>query len=547
MKTKELYVMGIDCGSLSARVVISRISDGVIVSSCAGEYPHGILSGQLPDGTGLPEGMFLYMAEDYIELLPRIIGEAMGQSGITPEQIVGVGVDATSCTIVPCTENGTPLSLLPENRKNPNAYIKSWKYHDVQEQADRIEETARACEEQILENYGGTISCEFMLPKVMKIYEEDPEIFRETIYYVDLCDWLTWKMTGTLTRSSNAAGFKNLWSREKGYPSEEFLDGLYEGFGRQYAQKVYSGKIYMPGECCGRVNAEGVRWLGLQAETAVSAGMMDGHASAVSLGLGKSGEMGIIIGTSNGIPFISKKLSRMKGVLGVVKDGIIPGFYGYAAGQIATGDMLSWFVKNQVPAEYLQEAEEKNCSIHALLCEKAGACGPEHNSLTVLDWWNGNRSILCNQQLTGIIQGLTLETKPEEIYCGMLQGIACGTRIILEHSHKNGVEISDIYACGGIPSKNPFFMQQYANILNRDIQVASEANSSALGSAICAAAAVGTEKGGYESLQHAMEQMRIRNVTTYRPQKEYTEQYERIYQRYHELYILLGTREKQEK
>lgn len=535
--------MGIDCGTQSARAVIVRVKDGSIVSDFAMAYPHGILSETLPDGTILPKGFVLCLAEDYLEVLPVIVKGVLKKAGIPAERLIGIGVDATSCTVVPCTKDGTPLALLPGYRQNPHAYIKLWKHHDVKKQAEEIERVAARRGERFLAYYGGSVSCEWMLPKVLQIYEEDRELFDRTTHYVDLCDWLTWRLTGRLTRSVNSAGFKGLWSARDGDISREFLDELYEGFGEAYHRKVLSGPVLLSGALCGYLSRTGADWLGLPAGLAVSAGMMDGHACVVSMGMKHAGEMALIVGTSNAIPILGDRLSAIKGFCGVVRDGIIPGFYGYTAGQIATGDMLDWYINNMASAQYHEEAKRQGISLHALLSKKAEKSRPEKNSLTILDWWNGNRSILCDQQLTGTIWGLTLSTRPEEIYCAMLQGIACGTRIIMEQGRECGIDIRKVFACGGIPRKDPFFMQQYANILNISVYAANETNSSAHGSAVCAAAAAGKAAGGYGSLIEAMEQMRMKDLIEYRPQQAYREDYEAIYRRYCRLHWILGSRD----
>ncbi|MCI8401069.1 MAG: ribulokinase [Lachnospiraceae bacterium] len=539
------YTLGIDCGTQSARAVIVRVKDGSMVSDFDMAYPHGILSETLPCGLSLPRGFVLAMAEDYLEVIPVIVQGALKKAGISGEDLVGIGVDATSCTVIPCTEDGTPMAMLPEHGQNPHAYVKLWKHHDVKRQAREIEALAQRRGERFLAYYGGVVSCEWMLPKVLQIYEDDREIFDRTAHYVDLCDWLTWRFTGKLTRSVNSAGFKGLWSAEEGDISREFLNELHDGFGEAYYAKVLKGPVLLSGARCGRLCQEAARWLGLPFGIVVSSGMMDGHASVVSMGMKRAGEMALIVGTSNAIPILADHLKDIEGFCGVVRDGIIPGFYGYTAGQIATGDMLDWYINNMVTARYTQEAGRLGVSLHKYLSEKAKESFPERNPLTILDWWNGNRSILCNQQLTGTIWGLTLSTKPEEIYCAMLQGIACGTRIIMDQGRACGIDIKKVFACGGIPRKDPFFMQQYANILNMPVYAANETNSSAHGSAICAAAAAGRAEGGYASLAQAMEHMHIRDLTEYRPQQEYAAAYEKIYERYCRLHWLLGSRNRE--
>jgi len=542
MKIKsDLYVIGLDCGSLSARAAVIRVSDGQVISEAGAAYPDGIINGKMPDGETIPDDYFISGAEDYLTVLPLTVRRAVKKAGIKPEQIIGVGADATSCTLVPCAEDGTPLSSLEQYKNRVHAYIKLWKHHCVQKQADRITAVAKKRNEEFLLRFGGEASCEWMLPKVMQIYEEDPEIYARTAYYLDMCDWLSWRMTGVLTRGADPAGFKGLWSSEKGDISDAFLNELYPGFGLSYRKKALNGKVIENGKQCGMLCHSASEWLGLPEGIAVSSGMMDGHASSIGAGMRNSGEATLIIGTSNAIPFLSDRFLSVKGISGIVKDGIIPGLFGCVAGQFATGDMLGWLIENAIPASYEREAEKLNCTMHELLTAKARKSIPERNRLSVLDWWNGNRSILNNPLLKGNIWGLTLDTRPEDIYCAMLQGIACGTKVIFDQCHTGGLKISRVIACGGVPCKNGFFMQQYANILGKDIYAAKFPNSSALGSAVCAASAAGEENGGYDTLTDAMKHMSIHDFTEYHPSKENMHAYEVIYDRYHTLYDLLGS------
>lgn len=540
-RNREKFVIGIDCGSLSARAALVRVSDGEVISSCCEDYGGGIITGHLPSGTPLPDDYVLMSAEDYISVIPSIIRGVLRESRIDVEQIIGIGVDSTSCTAVPCLGDGRVLSTLDGMEREPHAYIKMWKHHCVQPQVEQLEKAFQISGEDFLEKHcGGQVSGEWMLPKVLQIYQDSPDIYKRADYFFDLCDWLTFLMTGRPTRCYNSASFKGLWSPDRGDISYDILLDIDPAFAESYRRKALIDPVVCHGQRCGRLSAQGGVWLGLPAGIAVSAGLMDGHAAAIAGGMSESGDMAIIIGTSNAIPFVMDRFVPVAGLCGIVKGGIIPGLYGYTAGQSATGDMLSWFVGRSIPGEYMAEAAQRGVDIYSLLAEKAAQRLPEKNPLTVLDWWNGNRSILCDQRLSGTIWGLSLSTAPEDIYCAMIQAIACGTRVIIEQCEASRLRFRQITACGGIPRKNRFFMQQYANILNRPILVADIREASALGSAICAAAAAGAQSGGYDSLRLSAAAMCTRRRICYEPCAEQKKDYAQIYGRYCRLHDLLG-------
>ena len=536
---KEAYVIGVDYGTLSGRAVVVRVADGAVLACCAKSYAHGVLTEALPDGTPLPDGFAMAVAEDYLDVLRDTVRSAVREAGVPPDSIIGIGVDATSCTMVPSDRAGNPLSANPAFAGDPHAYIKLWKHHATLPQTQRLTEAARERREPFLSRCGNHPSCEWMIPKIMELREKSPEAYRAAERCTDLCDWLTWRLTGTLTRSVGAMGFKSHWSADRGYPSEDFWDCLYPGFGAEVREKL-EGPVLPIGSRAGVLCAEAARRLGLPAGIAVAVGTLDGHSCTAALGIRAPGDAALVVGTSNVLTFVSGDLHEIDGICGVVYGGLVPGMFGYDSGQSGTGDMLDWFVQHAVPASYTQEAAAAGISIHALLCEKALRREPWNNPLTVLDWWNGNRNVLCNLSLPGVIWGLTLQTRPEDIYCAMLQAIACGTRKILEQCGNYGLMFRSISACGGIPAKNPFLMQQYADLLALPVRVSGHPNVPALGAGIYAAAAAGSENGGYASLEEAVHAMGIWDFLTYHPDPERAEAYEALYRRYRALHDLLG-------
>lgn len=526
-------VFGIDYGTQGARAALVRVCDGKILGTAGRSYASGVVQDAMPGGRPLPEHTALAVPGDYLAVLPELVSECLETSGVEAKDVAGIGVDATTCTLLPVDEAGEPLAEQERFRENPHAYMKLWKHHGPVVQTRRLEELARKKQMRFIRCCGGHLSCEWAVPKIMEIREEDEALYRETAYFVELADWVNWKLCGTgqrMHRSAALAGLKSFWSKSEGYPPEAFFDELYPGFGEELRQKLWGepDDLILPGSCAGRLCPDMARWLGLPDGIALSAGVADGHSSMMALGIHEAGTASLVIGTSNVMAFLDDELREIHGICGVVEDGIIPGFYGYDTGQSATGDMLGWFVDSCVPESYAQEARKRKMDIHELLCEKAEHAGPWKNTLTVLDWWNGNRNVLCDMNCRGQIAGLTLGTRPEDIYCAMLQSIACGTRVILKRCREYGVDIKKILVSGGIPQKNHLLVSQYANLLHMPVHLAEETQLPAKGAAVSAAAAAGL----YDSFYAAMEHMKTKDFLVFEPQEEHAAAYEHIYQRY---------------
>lgn len=533
------YVIGIDYGTLSARAAVVRVSDGEIMGTCAYPYPHGVMSGKLPDGTLLPDQFALAQAEDYNEALEVTIKGAIENAGIDGRDVVGMCVDATACTVVPVDEDMQPLSLMSEFKSHPHAYIKMWKHHAAAPQTVRANALAKSMNMPFLKACGGEMSSEWMIPKLLEMRENDREAYDRMAVAFDLCDYLTMKLTGKITRGLGSAAFKSNWVAGIGYPSAEYLDGLSEGFAEEYA-RLLAGDVIKPGERAGELSPEMAEKLGLPAGITIAGGILDGHTSIPTSGLSKSGDVSLVIGTSNVSAVLTEKPVPVPAGTASAMDGFAPGLFAIDSGQSCTGDMLGWYMKYMLPAYIEREAEAKDMSVFDYLNALAEEACPWMCPVTVLDWWNGNRNVMCNLNLKGNIQGINLNTRPEDIYTAMVQAIACGTRRILEDCEDKGVEIKNIVACGGIPQKNPFLMQQYANILGKKVSVACANEGPATGSAIFAACAAGV----YESYGEAVSHMKARNYVEYMPDVKHSAEYERIYARFKRYYELLGESDK---
>ncbi len=540
---EEKYVVGLDYGTLSARAVLVSVSDGRVIEESVYPYPYGILdtvSGLTSDGTGfLPADYALQEIDDYIDAMFHTIREVVENAGCQAEDVIGIGIDATSSTFLPLLENKEPLCKAQQFCRNPHAYLKLWKHHGAQTQADQITALANERKEPFMMRCGGKVNAEWMLPKLMEIVEKAPDVYEAADNFMEVSDYLVYLLTGEITRCMCHAGYKLLWNEEDGYPSEDFLRALHPQLSS--LKEKLKGRQLQVGECAGRLMQEAADRLGLKKGTAVAASLIDAHVAVPSVGIDGPDKALMILGTSCCMLLCSEKLSYIKGISGCVRNAVLPGLYAYEAGQSAVGDLFEWFVQNCVPGSYEKEASDLGISVHMLLSEKAAALKPGESGLIALDWWNGNRSCLADAKLSGMLLGLTLRTKPEEIYRALLEAVAFGMRAIFEEFEKGGVIARELYACGGIVGKNPFMMQIYADVLGQTIYTASTDQGSAFGASVYAAVAAGIQTGGYGSIKEAARAMGKKGETKYEPIPQNVEVYHRLYQEYKMLHDYFGT------
>jgi L-ribulokinase len=534
----DKYVIGLDYGTLSARAVLVSVGRGEVAAESIYPYPHGILNTISGGNEELPVDFALQEIDDYVEAMYETIRTVVKQSGCRAEDVIGICIDATSSTFLPLTKSGTPLCKTEQFRTNPHAWLKLWKHHGAQEEADRMTELAAGRQEKFLMRCGGKVNAEWMLPKLTEIVLKAPDVYEAADNFMEVSDYLVFLLTGEMTRCMCHAGYKLLWNEEDAYPSEEFLRALHPNLSS--LKSKLKGREVQVGECAGRLTEEAAGRLGLREGTAVAASMIDAHVAVPSLGIGGPDKALMILGTSCCMLLCSEKLSYIKGISGCVKNAVLPGLYAYEAGQSAVGDLFDWFVKNCVPGSYEKEAADKNISIHMLLSEKASRLAPGESGLVALDWWNGNRSCLADARLSGMVLGLTLRTKPEEIYRALLEAAAFGMRAIFEEFEKGGITARELYACGGIVSKNPFMMQIYADVLGKTIFTGSTEQGSAFGAAVYAAVAAGAERGGYGSVYRAARAMGKTGDKRYTPIPQNMEIYHRIYREYKLLHDYFG-------
>ena len=527
--SRDKYTVGADFGTLSVRAVVASVRDGSIAGSASFTYPHGVME---------KDGFALADPKDYTDGLFKVIKEAVSESGVSAEDIIAIGIDATSSTFLPVDAEGTPLCEKQGFTGRPHAWMKLWKHHHAQPEADELTALARERNEAFLARCGGKINAEWMLPKLLEIYREAPEVFEAAAYFSEAGDRAVWALTGEMTASTGPLGYKMLLSESDPSVSAEFLEAAEKGFGRVLL-KLPERRVPL-GQTAGRLKEEAARRLGLVPGIPVAAANIDAHVTYAVTGEVKENNMLLILGTSCCTILLSRGFRPVEGAFGIVKDGVYPGFYGYESGQSAVGDTLAWFAENACGKNNAEEAEARGLSVHQLLTEKAEKLKAGQSGLLVLDWWGGNRSILADSSLSGAIFGLTLDTRPEEVYRALIEGLGFGLREIIEAYRRAGVPVEGLYASGGIAAKNRLFLQIYSDITGLTVRRVRSAESSALGSAIFAAGAAGKESGGYSDVFEASAAMGGLKEDVITPDPESSAVYERLYGVWHDLHEKLG-------
>ncbi|HSR33116.1 MAG TPA: ribulokinase, partial [Anaerolineae bacterium] len=393
--------------------------------------------------------------------------------------------------------------------------------------------------EDWLQRYGGKISSEWFFPKLWETLNKAPEVYQAADRYIEGADWIVLQLTGEERRNSCTAGYKAIWSKRQGYPSDEFFAALDPRLGNAIDEKL-SRQIYALGGRAGSLTPEMAELTGLRPGIAVSIGNVDAHVSVPAATVVEPGRMVIIMGTSNCHMVLGTEEHLVPGMCGVVEDGIIPGFHGYEAGQSCVGDHFAWFVKNCAPTAYQDEAKAQGIDLHEVLEAKAARQKPGEHGLLALDWWNGNRSVLVDVDLTGMLLGATLATKAEDIYRALIEATAYGTRMIIDTFQKSGVAVDEIVACGGLPERNKLLMQIYADVTGREIKISASQQTPALGSSMFGAVAAGRAEGGYDSIFEAAQYMARLKDEVYKPIAEHRAVYDELYAEYERLHDYFG-------
>jgi L-ribulokinase len=522
------YAIGIDFGTESGRAALVDLSSGEVLATSVVRYPSAVIDETLPStGERLPHDFALQDPDDWVTVLEEGLPDVIAKAGVPADEVVGLGIDFTSCTVLPVTKDGAPLCTFERWRGRREAWPKLWKHHAAQPVADRLNEVALERGEAFLERYGGRISSEWYFPKLIEVWLEDREIYDECDWFIEATDWIVWWLTGVQCRQTATAGFKAMWSPEEGLPPTDYFTAAYPGFDNP-GEKL--GDKFVPlGTNAGTLRREAAEKVGLPESVAVAVGNVDAWVSVPGVGVQEPGTFVIVIGTSICDMIVHPDEVRLPGITGVVKDGILPGLYGYEAGQAAVGDMLAWFVERLV----------MDSGSYGALEESAAKFAPGETGLVALDWWNGNRTILADADLTGAIFGLGLHTTREQIYRALLESIAFGSRRIMDNFEEHGLELTRVVACGGIAERSPLMMQLLADTSGREVHVPEVSEIPARGAALFGAVAA----GAYDDIGSAIEATRPKGVRTYKPDLEAKKTYDRVYEIYRRLYEMLGRSE----
>lgn len=531
------YSIGIDFGTEEARAMLVDMN-GNCVKDAAFRYPHGVMSEQLPDGTLLRPGFALQHPQDYIDAIHTMLNRLSQGFPEKMKQVIGIGVDFTQCTMMPVDKMGQPLCFQEKYKSDPYAYAKLWKHHGAQKQAEYMTEVAKDREESFLEYYGNQIYAEGMFPKILETYENQITVYKDADQFIELADWIPFYLTGSQKRSQSIAGCAALWTPENGYPDQKYFEAVASGF-EDVAEKLTLDLVPV-GTAVGYLKETFVKEFGFSSSIPVAAGLGDCQAAFVGCGLAEEHILLSVMGTSSCDMLIDKKGVGIPGLYGVSSGSMIPAFYGYEAGQATMGDLFAWFSKNWIPEKYKKEAEQQKISIFDYLNELAKKYEPGQTGLLALDWWNGNRSVLLDTDLSGLILGLDMNTRCEEVYRTLIEALAFGKRRIVEQFQQYGISVDKLYATGGVANKNPFLMQLFSDVIGIPVYISAAENGSCLGSAIYGATAAGAAAGGYDSLGEAAAKMGGEVNKIYRPQEAYREAYNKLYEEYKILHDYFG-------
>lgn len=535
----EAYSIGLDYGSEEVRAVLCDMQ-GHVIAKAGFLYPHGVITNRLPDGTPIGAEYVLHDPRDYVEGLHYLMRELFQGREELRKCVKGIGLDITECTMVPLDKAGEPLCFSKEYESDPDAYIKLWKHHGAQEQADRLTEVAKERNEAFLPYYGERIFCETMFPKMLEIYEKARHIYDAADAFVEMADWLTFYLTGSKTCGMGNAGCTMLFSKEEGYPSANYLENVSAGFSG-VVEKL-SDDLVPVGTSVGTLKKELCEAFGLPENVRVAPGMGDCQAAIAGAGVYEAGKLLCVMGTSSCDLMVYPEKKPIPGLYGIASDNIIPGMVGYEAGQSTFGDLFKWFKNHWIPQSYTEASVKRGETVFDYLNSLIADRDPSQIDILALDWWNGNRSVLLDSDLSGMVVGMHAGTSCEDIYLALMEALAFGKRRIVEQFKNAGIEVDRLYATGGVPTKNPPFMQILADVCDMPVHVLEEENCSCLGSAVYGAFA--GAGGMFPTLQDAIRAIGSRVNRIYEPRAQYTAGLMELYEDYKRLHDYFGLENK---
>lgn len=525
--------LGLDFGTESVRAILVDAS-GKQRGLAACDYASGQITEKLP-GTDnpLPPRYALQDPADWIESAVEAARSAITQADVDPSEVVGIGVDFTSCTMLPVTREGIPLCQLDSLRGTPLAWPKLWKHHGALDQTERMNSVATGRQETFLGRYGGIIGLEWFFPKILETAEQAPEIAAAADLWLEAGDWLVWKLVGgtaeSLTRSTCQAGYKAMWSRDEGYPSQEYFAAVHPYLADVVANRL-PGVMRSPGESAGGLTPEMAERLGLIVGTPVSTAIIDAHAAVPGVGAADPATLVMVLGTSSCHMLNATRLVDIPGVAGVVEGGILPGLFGYETGQAAVGDAFAWLLR-------LLNLDDFEDLSHAAMKLPPGADG-----VCCVDWMNGCRTPLMDGGVRGAFAGLGLEHGPAHLYLSLMEASAFGLRWIVELLSDGGVPIDRLIATGGLPHHNRAFVEVYADVLGMPIEIHPSTQGPAVGAAVLGMIAAGQDKSGLATVSDAALAMAGASQTDsviIEPRPQRHRAYQSLYQKYRRLGVAI--------
>jgi L-ribulokinase len=540
------YTIGLDFGTNSCRSLLVDVESGLELASSVFPYPSGT-DGVILDSS--EPSLARQNPDDYILAIESTIQQAIKKGKkadprFSPDDVIGIGVDTTGSSPMPVDAHGRALCFQERFRQNPAAMVWLWKDHTSYQEAAQITQLAGLIRPNYLAKIGGAYSSEWWWSKILHCKNTAEDVFNSAESWVEICDWIPALLTGamspaTIKRSVCAAGHKAMFNPMwQGLPDQEFLEKLSPGLG-SLRTRLYSDAH--TADCrAGTLSTGWAGRLGLSPKVAIAVGAFDAHMGAVGAGI-SPGTLVKIIGTSTCDIMIHPSqvpLRDIPGVCGIVEGSVVPGFYGIEAGQSGVGDIFLWFVNTLVPDRYGRTTDEQFASL-----EKSAACLlPGESGLLALDWNNGNRTILVDVRLTGLLIGQTLHTQPHEIYRALLEATGFGALAIIDRIEEYGVRVEEVVNCGGLAVRNPLLMQIYADITGRAMKISRSEQTPALGAAIFAAVAAGTESGGYRTVEEAQKAM-VGTGKSFQPVEANHRTYVQLYALYRQLHDAYGTRQ----
>lgn len=538
---KNKIALGIDFGSSAVRVLSLDLESGKVLNSVEQAYQQGENGVFISDKDSL---LARQNPEDYLKSLEFALNKTVVENrsiGVEMSAVAGIGVDATGSTPLPITKDMQALNSIDEFKDNLNAYSWMWKDHTSYKEADEITTKITELRPKYLDKIGGAYSSEWFWAKILHCRNIDKKVFDSAYTWLELSDFIPAVLCGikdaeNVKRNVCAAGHKGLYSDEwGGFPDKEFIEALQPDLLK--IAKTLPQKTYSIEETVGGLSQKWAEKFGMLAGIPVAMGILDAHSGAIGSGI-KDGSLVKIIGTSTCdlvLGDLQTGNSNIQGVASVATESVLPNYYGIEAGQSAVGDILNWFINHVLD----------NKKSHPVLTEAAKKLKPGESGLLALDWNNGNRSILSDSMLSGLIIGQTLHTKDFEIYRALIEATAFGALRIIEDMERQGVVINEVVNCGGITHKNDLFMQIYADVINKPMKVAAIDETVALGAGLMGAFAAYKAQGKEISYNDLQDKSCAVMEKVYMPNTEAVTVYKKLYKNYkllHDSFGIEGTK-----